>query len=93
MTSAQFRTESVNNKVPSKKSAWKVKKIRGNFGKIQMAASIRILRISASYSTQRLLRISDWRISGLILENWQKIVLVNITQQKSVVCTVEIFTV
>ena len=65
-----LRTESVNNKVPSKKSGWKVKKIEGIFGKFQMAASIRMLRISASYSTQRLLRISDWRISGLILENW-----------------------
>ena len=65
-----LRTESVNNKVPSKKSGWKVKKIEGIFGKFQMAASIRMLRISASYSTQSLYRIFDWRILGLILENW-----------------------
>ena len=59
---AHLRTESVKE---CKKSEWKVKEIRGIFWKFQMAASVRILRISASYSTQRLLRIS-----GLILENW-----------------------
>ena len=30
-----------------------MKKIEGIFGKFQMAASIRMLRISASYSTQK----------------------------------------
>ena len=47
----------------------KVKEIRGIFGKFQMAASVGILRISASYSTQRLFRMSDWRISELILKS------------------------
>ena len=56
---AHLRTESEKN---CKKSEWKVKEIRGIFGKFQMAASVRILRISASYSTQRLFRMSDWRI-------------------------------
>ena len=64
---AHLRTESVKE---CKKSEWKVKEIRGIFGKLQMATSVRILRISASNSTQRLFRMSDWRISGLILKNW-----------------------
>ena len=62
---AHLRTESAEE---CKKSEWKVKEIRGIFGKFQMAASVRILRISAS--TQRLFRMADWRISGLILKNW-----------------------
>ena len=64
---AHLRTESVKE---CKKSGRKVKEIRGIFGKFQMAASVRILRISASYSTQRLFRMSDWIISGLILKIW-----------------------
>ena len=64
---AHLRTESVKE---CKKSGRKVKEIRGIFGKFQMAASVRILRINASYSTQRLFRMVDWRISGLILKNW-----------------------
>ena len=70
ITFAHLRTETVNNIVSYKKSEWKGKEIGGIFGKFQMAASVRILRISASYSTQRLFRMSDWIISGLILKIW-----------------------
>ena len=62
--------ESVNDELPGKKSMCKVEEKRANFAKLQMAASIRILRIIASYSTQRLLRTGHLRISGLICEKW-----------------------
>ena len=62
--------ESVNNKLPGKKSVCKVDEKRVNFEKLQMAPIIRILRIGTSYSTQRLLKSCDLRISGLICEIW-----------------------
>ena len=66
-TFAPLRTESVKE---CKKSERKVKEIRGIFEKLQITTSVRILRISASNLTQRLFRMFDWRISGLVLKNW-----------------------
>ena len=60
--------ENVNNKLPGKKSVCKVEEKRVNFEKLQMAPIIRILRIGTSYSTQRLLKSCNLRISGLICE-------------------------